>query len=235
MPLTIACPTCPTKLKVPDDAGGRRVKCPKCGGVMTVPQTTPPAPLAEARPPAPPPESPSVPVARRRDDDEGDEIPEPKKKKNDDNRPSPARRPRRDDNDPPVDTDTDASPMHKGWKSVALGYRMLGVRMLIALIGVPIVVAAGIYFDVMPHLRRLADGMPLNDRDVEELSIPFAVTGVVFGLFGLFTFLAHLFLAGMPKDRQGGRGRGLGVLMLIFLFLPGFAFLNPLLLPVFSA
>jgi hypothetical protein len=43
MPIAVACP-CGVKLKAPDAAAGRRVKCPKCGNPLSVPA---PAPAAD--------------------------------------------------------------------------------------------------------------------------------------------------------------------------------------------
>jgi uncharacterized protein len=37
MPISVACPTCGTKLKAPDDAVGKKVKCPKCASLVVVP------------------------------------------------------------------------------------------------------------------------------------------------------------------------------------------------------
>jgi uncharacterized Tic20 family protein len=51
MPIVIACPSCKAKLKAPDTAVGKNVKCPGCGTAMTVP--APAAAAAPARPQAP--------------------------------------------------------------------------------------------------------------------------------------------------------------------------------------
>jgi tricorn protease-like protein len=37
MPININCPECNMRLQAPDSAAGKKVKCPKCGGVATVP------------------------------------------------------------------------------------------------------------------------------------------------------------------------------------------------------
>jgi predicted Zn finger-like uncharacterized protein len=85
MPLTICCPSCSTRLQVPDNAAGRNVKCPKCGTVMSVPgkAAARPAPSAirparAAPPPADDVEEPPAPPRRRREED--DDAPAPKKK-----------------------------------------------------------------------------------------------------------------------------------------------------------
>ncbi len=40
MPILIKCPGCEKQLRAKDDFGGRRIKCPSCGQVMTLPTTT---------------------------------------------------------------------------------------------------------------------------------------------------------------------------------------------------
>jgi WD40 repeat protein len=37
MPIAVTCPGCSAKMKAPDAAAGKKVKCPKCQGVITVP------------------------------------------------------------------------------------------------------------------------------------------------------------------------------------------------------
>jgi uncharacterized Tic20 family protein len=53
MPIVIACPSCKAKMKAPDAAAGKAVKCPGCGAALKVPAATAavPAPAA-ARAPA---------------------------------------------------------------------------------------------------------------------------------------------------------------------------------------
>lgn len=47
MPLTIQCDTCGAKMKVPDNAVGKKVKCPKCEALVPVPPSAPaPAPVS---------------------------------------------------------------------------------------------------------------------------------------------------------------------------------------------
>ena len=59
MPFSINCPICRTKLKVPDAAVGRQIKCPQCGNKMSVaagePEPAPPPVVAsiQATEPAP--------------------------------------------------------------------------------------------------------------------------------------------------------------------------------------
>lgn len=37
MPISVACPTCGAKLKTPDNAAGKKIKCPKCEKLIDVP------------------------------------------------------------------------------------------------------------------------------------------------------------------------------------------------------
>jgi uncharacterized Tic20 family protein len=96
MPLVIPCPSCKAKLKVPETAIGKKVKCPGCQTPITVtdPAAKPaPAPApAKVKAPAPPPDdnpfddlhdAPPArkPAAKRRDDDDDeDDRPRPKAK-----------------------------------------------------------------------------------------------------------------------------------------------------------
>jgi hypothetical protein len=41
MPVSVICPTCSTRLKVPDTSVGRTVRCPACGASMLVPANAP--------------------------------------------------------------------------------------------------------------------------------------------------------------------------------------------------
>jgi GYF domain 2 len=44
MPLQVACPGCNAKLRAPDAAAGKKTKCPKCQGVISIPVDAPQAP-----------------------------------------------------------------------------------------------------------------------------------------------------------------------------------------------
>lgn len=84
MPITIAC-GCGRSLKVRDELAGRKVRCPGCSDVLTVPAAdsaaeAESAPLAVGPPPLPPSRSatwdeprPSARSRRRRDEDDDDE------------------------------------------------------------------------------------------------------------------------------------------------------------------
>ena len=69
MPITISCP-CGKKLRVADEHAGKRVKCPACQAVSTVPAPEP-EPEFEIVEPAPKPVA--RPVARPRVDDDDDD------------------------------------------------------------------------------------------------------------------------------------------------------------------
>lgn len=244
MSRTIGCPNCPTKLKVPDDAGGRRARCPKCGGVMTVPsdaestpstrevEPTPPLPHTPEPPLTPPPakphDSPPPVRARRTDGPEGRPVPAARRRDDDEDRP--VRRRQRDNGDR---HDDDTARLHKGWKAVALGYRMLGLGMLFFFVGVVATVGVLVALDGVKNLENLFSGNKLSDRAVTELTIPFAVGGGFGLLSGLLSFLGLLFFMGMPKDEDGGKGKVLAVAMFILPFF-GLGAISALLLPIFS-
>lgn len=51
MPISVKCPGCQAALRVPDGLAGKKVKCPKCQGIIAVtaaPPPPPPEPVAEA-------------------------------------------------------------------------------------------------------------------------------------------------------------------------------------------
>jgi hypothetical protein len=79
MPITLICPSCSARLKAPETAVGKTVKCPKCGLSMAVTAPAePPSDVVETvfeveeQPAAP------RPARSRRDDDE---LPRPRRKK----------------------------------------------------------------------------------------------------------------------------------------------------------
>ena len=58
MPLVVPCPGCPAKLSAPESAAGKRIRCPKCKAVVTVPAFIPAEEVSviEAKVASPPPE-----------------------------------------------------------------------------------------------------------------------------------------------------------------------------------
>src|SRR5688500_613268 len=44
MPISIACPLCQARVRLPDDAAGKKFRCPKCKGVISVKAPAPPKP-----------------------------------------------------------------------------------------------------------------------------------------------------------------------------------------------
>src|SRR5579862_7458626 len=57
MSISVACPTCGSRLKAPDNAAGKTVKCPKCAAPITVPvESMPTAEMASDPPPQPAPQ-----------------------------------------------------------------------------------------------------------------------------------------------------------------------------------
>ncbi len=56
MPILIHCPDCGAKIRAPEKAIGRQIRCPKCDAEFTAQSNAAPAPPAEAPPPEPVPE-----------------------------------------------------------------------------------------------------------------------------------------------------------------------------------
>ena len=54
MPIKVTCPKCQGVLHAPDDAGGKRGKCPTCGTVLAIPAVAEAAPYAADPPPRSP-------------------------------------------------------------------------------------------------------------------------------------------------------------------------------------
>src|SRR5438105_1278974 len=85
MPVTVACPCCAAKLRAPDAAAGGKFKCPKCGGVLSVPAAEEAADVATFAVRAENPQSPpssrgprededGTPTSRRRRDEDDDDL-----------------------------------------------------------------------------------------------------------------------------------------------------------------
>src|SRR3954469_12424255 len=69
MPILVKCGGCQAKMNAPDAAAGKKVKCPKCGGVVPVPggaAVPAPAQAAAKAPPKPAAPAPAPPAAKPR-------------------------------------------------------------------------------------------------------------------------------------------------------------------------
>ncbi|MEX2316811.1 MAG: hypothetical protein WD669_06645 [Pirellulales bacterium] len=44
MPIEVTCPSCNRRFNAPDNAAGKKAKCPQCGGVIAIPIAAPPPP-----------------------------------------------------------------------------------------------------------------------------------------------------------------------------------------------
>jgi uncharacterized protein len=76
MPISVTCPTCGAKLKTPDTAAGKKIKCPKCEKLIDVPAEGEEA-VADVPAAAPDePEAPPEDVADVSPEGEGAEVPE---------------------------------------------------------------------------------------------------------------------------------------------------------------
>ncbi len=121
MPIVVVCP-CGAKLKAPDAAAGKRVKCPKCASPLAVPAAE--ADFEEVEDDVPPPVASPAKKKPMLVDDDDDDAPRPAKKKkpapvevneavdDDDEDDAPKKKRRRDDDD----EDEDEAPKKKGKK-----------------------------------------------------------------------------------------------------------------------
>jgi phage FluMu protein Com len=81
MPFTIQCSKCQKTLKVPDEAAGKKVRCPSCQEVIAVPAAQKESPPEEAVTPAPAAPTPSTSISKtaawdngKDEDDDADKI-----------------------------------------------------------------------------------------------------------------------------------------------------------------
>ena len=133
--MLVVCTNCKSKIRVPDAAAGKRVKCPKCATAIQVP-------LTEEAAPAPAPSvlddadnpfsdmgaSDPAPPARRRNDDEDDEAPAP----------PPRRRARADDED----DDRPLAPTGGDKKKLSIASLICGIIGVLCCGCVPLSIAA---------------------------------------------------------------------------------------------
>lgn len=47
MPIQVTCPSCHATLKTADSSAGKRAKCPKCDGIIQIPELAPPSPAPD--------------------------------------------------------------------------------------------------------------------------------------------------------------------------------------------
>ena len=164
MPITFNCP-CGKALRVADENAGKRVKCPACQAVGSVPAAAPQFEVVEDEPPPKPaaPPAKAKPVAKVVVDEDDDEDERPKKKPKvvvDDDEPRAKKKPefrkgaRRRDDDDDDDDDEDERPKRKKKK----GDPDAGKKILY-LIGGLVLAVAGIaiaywWYQDGPHLGR---------------------------------------------------------------------------------
>jgi predicted RNA-binding Zn-ribbon protein involved in translation (DUF1610 family) len=98
VPIRVSCPSCQRAFNAPDNAAGKRAKCPTCGGPIEIPgasaQAAPPAPPKPIAPLAPPAhedifKSAADPVSAFADADFDDDFPAMKSPSDGDRKPCP--------------------------------------------------------------------------------------------------------------------------------------------------
>jgi predicted Zn finger-like uncharacterized protein len=190
MPVPVTCPNCGASLKAPDNAVGRKVKCPKCGGVISV-SAAQEEPIdlgklgvqveaAAAVPPPPPPRQ------RRQDDYAEDDRPR-------------SRRRREDDYDRDDDYDDDRPSRREGSATQGGGLPMgLGIASL----------SVGV-------LGLLIAWIPC----VGALSWPICAIGLILGVVGLMVGISKGNAIGFPIAGSAVSGVALAIsLMWVLLF-----------------
>jgi hypothetical protein len=178
--MLVTCGGCDSKIKIPNTAAGKRVKCPKCATAIRVPtaesapeEAVAAVPAAKPRP-QPPPLKPSR--GKSRDDDEEDD---------EDERPKKRRRREKDDED-----DDDAGvPRRKKRKrrsisGLAVASMVLGIGSLILLITGPCVGSIfvsnySIFFVPPIALVGAVVAIVLGNYGKKPGSMGFAYTGLV--------------------------------------------------------
>jgi hypothetical protein len=155
MPITVAC-SCGAKLRAPDAAAGKRVKCPKCGSPVPVPAADADFEVIDDPPPPPVKKMPTVAAAVKRKPepvevneavDEDDEDEKPKKKK--------PRRERDED-------DEDEKPKKKGKRRVGKNReeekKKRTIRLILGIVGA--VVVLGVMVGVIMAVLHVINNDP---------------------------------------------------------------------------
>jgi hypothetical protein len=166
VPITFNCP-CGKALRVADENAGRRVKCPACQAVATVPAPEPDFEVVEDEPkeklaPKPTPKPAAKPAAKQADEDDEDEdrrgygVAKSKKKGDDDEddepkakkKPKPRKRPRDDDDD-----DEDDRPRSRRQSDPDAGKKVMYLIGGLVMLVLGIVIAI-YWFQSGPHTGR---------------------------------------------------------------------------------
>lgn len=167
MPLRVSCPGCQAPMKVPDEARGRKVRCPKCQVVFSVPAAEPSAapPPVAAAPPDDPVSDLGEPAVPRPGGDRVTKSPPPRRSADEDAPRKATRRPR-DDYD--EDGEDDDRPPRRGAarrKSRAGLYIALGVGLFFLLCGG---VGLAVWLAVRSAARNVAANFDDLAREMEK-------------------------------------------------------------------
>lgn len=180
MPIRLTCSACTKPMQAPDSAAGKRVKCPNCQAVVSVPAAAPaapaappPAPQRAAPPPVPPPApkaapappapappapAPAAPAPAQTDNPFGfDDAPAKKPKRGRDESDEEVERPRKKkgrDRDESDDEEWEGEAPRKGAK----GWTAFGSGCGTVKIGLWIEFAAIAYFSILVLLASLGVG-----------------------------------------------------------------------------
>lgn len=187
-PLEIQCPGCQRKLRVPATAAGKRVRCPQCANVISVPgggeiTSTP-------KPPPPPPAMSRMPASSHIEED--DDRPRRPRADDDDDDEGPRRRSRDDDDD-------DDRPIRRGYDGSGLtalaicmivfgflGFCLDAFGSVTALVG-PEPVIGQRQPGVDPAVQDMLDNFAKNSHGVFP-----AITQGIFGLMSIFMIIGGI-------------------------------------------
>jgi predicted Zn finger-like uncharacterized protein len=203
--MLITCSNCQSKIKVPDNAAGKKGKCPKCGNVIVIPAAEPPvdediapAPKSSASAfEAPAKKKPAPPPAEEEDYVEEGEPPLPKSKS------------ARDEDeiedeeyDEQEEEDDDDRPSRKKLKKLKKGPQSIGLSLTSMILGICGVVfgtggccvpCLGIWTSPLPFLLG-AGAIITGIFGLKKGGTGFAITGLVTGGVGLLEALVAIAL-----------------------------------------